>query len=148
MRNDHVGPRGVTGVRPVPRGRSARHGWAQWYPRERAGSEETVAGGDGSDADKLATLAVDDVSDFWRKHFTESFRGSFTPVGGLVSYDSDDPSNPEICGGQTYGNPNALYCPSDDLIAWDRGVLVPLGQRFFGDASIAALLSHEYGHAV
>ena len=122
------GPSGIRGNAPAP--------------------EETVAGGDGSDADKLATLAVDDVSDFWRKHFTESFRGSFTPVGGLVSYDSDDPSSPEICGGQTYGNPNALYCPSNDLIAWDRGVLVPLGQRFFGDASIAALLSHEYGHAV
>lgn len=107
-----------------------------------------VKGGDGSDADKLATLAVNDVTEFWAKSYAESFRGSFTAVDDLVSYDSEDPSSPAICGGETYGNPNALFCPRDDLIAWDRTVLVPLGQHFFGDASIAALLSHEYGHAV
>ena len=87
-------------------------------------------------------------SEFWEKNYSESFDGSFTPVEDLVSYDSEDPSSPEICGGETYDNPNALFCPTDDLIAWDRGVLVPLGQRFFGDASISALLAHEYGHAV
>jgi predicted metalloprotease len=110
--------------------------------------EGDVSDGDGGDADKLATLAVNDVADFWEKNYSESFDGSFTPVQDLVSYDSDDPSSPEICGGETYQNPNALFCPMDDLIAWDRGTLIPLGQRFFGDASISALLAHEYGHAI
>ena len=33
-------------------------------------------------------------------------------------------------------------------MAWDRGVLVPTGRQFFGDVAIAALMAHEYGHAV
>jgi hypothetical protein len=110
--------------------------------------EGDVKDTDGGDADKLATLAVNDVADFWEKNYSESFDGTFTPVQDLVSYDSQSPSSPEICGGETYGNPNAMFCPPDHLIAWDRGVLVPLGQQFFGDASISALLAHEYGHAV
>jgi predicted metalloprotease len=110
--------------------------------------EGDVEGTDGGAADKLATLAVNDVAAFWEKNYSESFDGSFTAIKHLVSYDSDSPSSPEICGGQTYQDPNALFCPQDHLIAWDRGVLIPLGQQFFGDTSIAALLAHEYGHAV
>ena len=107
-----------------------------------------VTGGDGGDADKLATLGVNDVAEFWEKNYSDAFDGSFTPVEDLESYNSESPSSPEICGGETYDNPNALFCPPDHLIAWDRGVLIPLGQQFFGDTSIAALLAHEYGHAV
>ncbi len=110
--------------------------------------EGDVTGTDGGDADKLATLAVNDVAAFWEENYSEAFDGSFTAVQDLVSYNSESPSSPVICGDETYGNPNALFCPPDHLIAWDRGVLVPLGQQFFGDTSIAALLAHEYGHAV
>jgi predicted metalloprotease len=107
-----------------------------------------VEGTDGGDADKLATLGVNDVAAFWEQNYSEAFDGSFTAVEDLVSYNSESPSSPEICGGETYDNPNALFCPPDHLIAWDRGVLIPIGQQFFGDTSIAALLAHEYGHAV
>lgn len=110
--------------------------------------EGEVKGTDGGDADKLATLGVNDVADFWEKNYSDAFDGSFTAVGDLESYNSDSPSSPEICDGETYKNPNALFCPPEHLIAWDRGVLVPIGQQFFGDTSIAALLAHEYGHAV
>ena len=77
---------------------------------------------DGGDADKLATLAVNDVADFWEKNYSASFDGSFTAVPNLQSYDSHSPSSPVICEGETYGNPNAMFCPPDHLIAWDRGV--------------------------
>ncbi|MCV7420747.1 neutral zinc metallopeptidase [Mycobacterium yunnanensis] len=110
--------------------------------------EGDVTGTDGGDADKLATLGVNDVTEFWEKNYADSFDGSFSAITDLESFNSESPSSPEICGGQTYDNPNALFCPPDHLIAWDRGVLVPLGQQFFGDTSIAALLAHEYGHAV
>jgi predicted metalloprotease len=110
--------------------------------------EGNVQGTDGGDPDKLATLAVNDVAEFWKNNYAGSFGGTFTPIDDLVSYNSDSPSSPQVCGDDTYGNPNAMFCPSDHLIAWDRGVLVPLGQQFFGDASIAALLAHEYGHAI
>ena len=55
---------------------------------------------------------------------------------------------PRVCGQEPTRMPNAFFCPSKDIMAWDRGVLVPIGQQFFGDVSIAALLGHEYGHAV
>ena len=34
------------------------------------------------------------------------------------------------------------------LMAWDRGALVPTGQKYFGDTAIAGLIAHEYGHAI
>lgn len=110
--------------------------------------EGSVDDGDGGPADRLAVLALNDIAEFWDGHYGESLNGSFTAVQRFVSFDSDDPATPMVCGDDTYGNPNALFCPPEDLIAWDRGVLIPIGQQFFGDTSIAALLSHEYGHAV
>jgi predicted metalloprotease len=103
---------------------------------------------DDGDVDKLAVLAVNDVADYWEKNFSPALDGTFKPIDNLLSYDSDDPSSPTVCGNETYQEPNAFFCQSKHLMAWDRGVLVPIGQEFFGDVSIAALLGHEYGHAV
>ena len=103
---------------------------------------------DDGDVDRLALLAVNDVADYWEQHYADSLDGSFTPIENLHSWDSEDPSTPEVCGSDVYDLPNALYCIPEELMAWDRGVLVPVGQQFFGDVSIAALLGHEYGHAV
>jgi len=110
--------------------------------------EGDVKGTDGGPIDKLALLAVNDISDYWQKNFSESLDGKFTPITRFVSYDSDDPSSPPVCGSKTYRNPNASYCPSKKLMSWDRGVLVPTGKKYFGETSVAALIAHEYGHAV
>ncbi|MCV7071991.1 neutral zinc metallopeptidase [Mycobacterium rufum] len=111
--------------------------------------EGKVAYTNNSDADHLAVLAVNDVVDYWQQHYTDPpLEGSFTPVANLASYDSTDPGGPILCGESGFNNPNAFYCPRADLIAWDRGDLVPAGMKYFGDASIAALFAHEYGHAV
>jgi predicted metalloprotease len=106
-----------------------------------------VQDSDGSDIDKLALLSVNDIADFWQQNYGD-LDGSFTPIENLLSYDSDDPSSPTVCNTDTYGEPNAFYCPSKQIMAWDRGVLVPIGREFFGDVAIAALMAHEYGHAV
>ncbi|WP_375488446.1 peptidase [uncultured Mycobacterium sp.] len=103
---------------------------------------------DGGAADKLALLSVNDVEEFWTQTYSGTFKGSFTPIDTLVSYDSRDPASPMICGDETYHEANAFYCRARNLMAWDRGVLVPTGQRYFGDMSIPALIAHEYGHAV
>jgi predicted metalloprotease len=103
---------------------------------------------DGGDIDKLTLLAVNDVADFWEKNYSPTLTGTFTPIEHLVSYDSKDPSSPAVCGTETYQEPNAFYCPSRKIMAWDRAVMVPTGQQFFGDVSIAALMAHEYGHAI
>ena len=103
---------------------------------------------DGGDVDALALLAVNDVADFWTKNYARSFGGAFTPIANLQSWNSEDPSGGTVCGNDTYDLYNALFCPPEDLMAWDRGVLVPVGRQFFGETSIAALLGHEYGHAI
>jgi predicted metalloprotease len=103
---------------------------------------------DGGDIDRLTLLAVNDVAEFWEKNYGASLDGSFEPIEHLVSYDSEDPSSPAVCGTETYEEPNAFYCPSRKIMAWDRTVMVPTGRQFFGDVSIAALIAHEYGHAV
>ncbi|MFB1299579.1 peptidase [Mycobacterium sp. pW049] len=112
-------------------------------------AEGTVDYTDKSEADELALLAVNDVVQYWEEHYTDPpFDGTFEPVENLASYDSTDPSGPRLCGQDLYDSPNAFFCPRADLIAWDRGELVPTGINYFGEASIAALLAHEYGHAV
>lgn len=107
---------------------------------------------DGSAVDALVLSAIDDVEMFWQQTYPETFDTRFEPVDELVSYDSLDPSSPEVCGHETYDMPNAFFCSpllSDNkFIAWDRGFLVPTGQQYFGDTSIAVLIAHEYGHAV
>lgn len=102
---------------------------------------------DDGPVDRLAALAVDDAAEFWQNNYV-GLDGSFEPVEILQSWDSTNPSSPTICGMDTYDVPNALYCLDDKSMAWDRGQLVPIGMEFFGDVSIAALLGHEYGHAV
>ena len=106
-----------------------------------------VANTDGSDADHVALLGVNDVEEFWTQAYTE-LPGSFDPITTLVSYDSNDPDSPELCGSETYRRPNAFFCYPRQLMAWDRGALVPTGQKYFGDTAIAGLIAHEYGHAV
>ena len=122
------GPSGVRGDAPAPVG--------------------DVQDTDDGPIDKLALLAVNDVAEYWSKNYPDAFHGKFSPIEKLLSWDSEDPSSPTICGTETYQEPNAFFCPSKDIMAWDRGVLVPIGKKFFGDVSIGALLGHEYGHAV
>jgi predicted metalloprotease len=104
---------------------------------------------DGGSIDRRALLAVNDIEDFWKQHYSDSFRGRFLPVSARVSYDPNSPLNPAVCGDDA-GNDdfNALYCPDDDSIYWDRADLLPVAKQYFGDMAINALLAHEYGHAV
>ena len=110
--------------------------------------EGEVVNGDGSEADLLGMLSVNDVVEFWEQHYSDPLVGSFEPVENIASYDSTNPLGPRICGSDWFRKPNAFFCPAADLIAWDRGSLVPTGIKYFGDVSIAGLLAHEYGHAV
>ncbi len=104
---------------------------------------------DNGSIDKLVLLAINDLVDYWQTTYpTTDFKGKFTPIPNLASYDARDPNSPEMCGEKTYEMVNAFYCPPDNLMAWDRGVLVPAGRKYFGDISVAGLIAHEYGHAI
>jgi predicted metalloprotease len=113
-----------------------------------AATTGTVRNTDNGPIDRLALLSINDITEFWQQSYTPSLPGTFTPVDKLLSYDSNDPSSPQACGQPTYQLVNAFFCFRTRQMAWDRGVLLPLAQKYFGDVSVSALLAHEYGHAV
>ena len=117
-------------------------------PRTAAPSATTrVQNTDDGDIDRTALLAIEDIEDFWTQHYSDSFAGTFSPVSGLVSVDPN--SSLSFCGENASAfDFNALYCASQDVIAWDRVDLLPVAKEFFGDMAINGLLAHEYGHAL
>jgi predicted metalloprotease len=108
-----------------------------------------VLNSDGGDIDRAAVFAIKDVEDFWKKTYSDTFQGAFAPVATLVSVDPTAFLGPTVCGADPSElDFNALYCPPQDAIAWDRVDLLPVAKKFFGDMAINGLLAHEYGHAV
>ena len=59
-------------------------------PRREAGY------GDGGPVDALVLAAVEDVEMYWQQAYPETFGAPLEPVDELVSYDSLDPSSPEV----------------------------------------------------
>lgn len=107
-----------------------------------------VEDGDGGQEDELAVQSVSDVEEFWDGAYQPPLEGNFQPATALVSWDSRDFSTQRFCGNDTYDFVNAVYCWDDNNIGWDRGQLLPLLRKTFGDISIPLVLGHEYGHAV
>jgi predicted metalloprotease len=108
----------------------------------------TVVNTDNGAIDKLSLLSVNDIEDYWQAHYSEALKGSYSPPGKLVSYDSNSPSSPTVCHNKTYKLVNAFFTSSCNLIAWDRGVFMPVAQKYFGDMSVNGVLAHEFGHAL
>ena len=108
----------------------------------------TVVNTDNGPIDKLSLLSINDIQDYWKSVYSESLKGTFVPVGKLVSYDSDNPNGPVICHQESYKLVNAFFTSRCNLIAWDRGVFMPVAQRYFGDMSVTGVLAHEFGHAL
>ncbi|XBL44978.1 peptidase [Mycobacterium europaeum] len=108
----------------------------------------TVDNTDGGAIDALGLLSINDIEEYWKQAYGQPLQGSFIPVQGLVSYDSDSQGSPAVCGSATYRNVNAFFTSRCDLIAWDRGVFLPVGRDNFGDMFITGVLAHEYGHAL
>jgi predicted metalloprotease len=107
---------------------------------------------DGGDIDKLAGTVVKDVEKYWEEMFPATFDGKpFQPLrGGYYSVDTSKANAPAPpCTDQASDvEGNAFYCPSADIIAWDRVALLPVLKRQFGEASVMLVLAHEMGHAV
>ncbi|MBE1578801.1 putative metalloprotease [Amycolatopsis roodepoortensis] len=106
-----------------------------------------VVGGDGGEIDRLAANAVADVQRYWREHLPATFEREFRPLATLVSYDSAGRDR-VVCGAPTAGLVNAFYCAGPDVVAWDRGELLPSLNDSLGPAAVMAVLAHEIGHAV
>jgi predicted metalloprotease len=108
----------------------------------------TVVNTDNGPIDKLSLLSINDIEEYWKGAYGPPLKGTFTPVGKLVSYDSNSPNSPTVCHNETYKNQNAFFTSRCNLIAWDRGVFMAAAQKYFGDMSVTGVLAHEYGHAL
>ncbi|MFE0028493.1 neutral zinc metallopeptidase [Amycolatopsis sp. NPDC059021] len=107
-----------------------------------------VKNADGGEDDKLATAAIADVQAYWTDQLPANFGGQpFKPVKSLLSYDAKRDTQKTECG-SVKGLVNAFYCPPDDSVAWDRGVLLPSLRERFGPMSVVTVLAHEFGHAI
>ena len=106
-----------------------------------------VSDSDGGKVDQIAAASVSDIEQFWGEAFGASFPGAFHPVKALYSWDSNDYDG-TFCDDDTYSLVNAAFCPSENIIGWDRGVLMPELRKANGDMAITMVLAHEYGHSV
>ncbi|WP_424188874.1 neutral zinc metallopeptidase [Actinokineospora sp. G85] len=120
---------------------------------DKGGAADTsfVQNTDGGEIDQLAATVVDDVRAYWTEKFPETFDAEFEDLsGGYYSVDTADASSPKPpCtdnAAQVEGN--AFYCPTADVIAWDRAALLPVLKERFGEAAVMLVLAHEIGHAV
>jgi predicted metalloprotease len=97
--------------------------------------------------DKLATAAIADIQAYWADQLPAKFGQKFEPVTSLLSYSAMADGEETACG-NTKGLVNAFYCPPDNSVAWDRGVLLPMLRQRFGPMSVVTVLAHEFGHAI
>ncbi|WP_086819320.1 aminopeptidase [Allokutzneria sp. NRRL B-24872] len=112
-----------------------------------ADAQITVENADDGVMDRLASNAVTDVQRYWLEQFPLTFGKPYEPLRRLASWDSGG-KNMVLCKSNTAGVENAFFCPSEDLIAWDRGGLLPMLSTNYGPMAVVAVLAHEVGHAV
>ncbi|MCO8129283.1 neutral zinc metallopeptidase [Acidimicrobiia bacterium EGI L10123] len=104
-----------------------------------------------TDPDDVTELALEDLRTYWSRTMVEVYDIEFRPLaGGYVPYGPRSPL--PACGPDpvTYDQiaENALYCPAEDLIAWDRENLIPALQERFGSLTVGLVMAHEFAHAV
>ncbi|WP_373696313.1 neutral zinc metallopeptidase [Actinomycetospora flava] len=122
-------------------------------PEVSAGVDPSFIGGtNGGEEDRLAAATLRDLEGYWGRELPQVSGGQpFRPLAGYFSVDPRNRAgaanvpclqNPQEVQG------TAFYCPSADIIAWDRGELLPQLRRDFGDSAVVVVLSHEFGHAI
>jgi predicted metalloprotease len=109
-----------------------------------------VKGTDGGEDDRLAAAVLRDLEGWWSVQFPKLANGGkFTPLKGYFSVDSSrDGPGPPCTDAASDVEGNAFYCPSADIIAYDRAALLPVLRQKFGDSAVAVVLAHEFGHSI
>jgi predicted metalloprotease len=104
-----------------------------------------------TDVDTIAGNAIADIQQFWTEKFPGTFSGKQYrgPQGGFYSVDPGNPEGEIPCvSSPSEIRGNAFYCPSKDIVAWDRVNLFPQLKDKFGPFLIAMVLAHEWGHVI
>ncbi len=109
---------------------------------------------DGDETDRIARNALADVLDYWDQTFPQLYGGEFGEVeGGFWSIDPDETDDDELPRSACFDDDvdelaeNALYCPTDDRIVYDRAWLADLSEEY-GPFLVAEVMAHEMAHAV
>jgi predicted metalloprotease len=118
-----------------------------------------ITGADDSAEDRIARNALVDLNTFWAQQYPENFGEDFQPLtGGYWSVDTDDidyslyPSDTGVGCDALPIDPaevemNAFYQQDCDVIVYDK-VLLRTEAEQFGPYIDAAILAHEFGHAM
>jgi predicted metalloprotease len=108
-----------------------------------------IHGTDGSEVDHIAANAIADLQSYWTVQMPKVFGRTYRPVhGGFFSVDPRKGGRIPCAGNASEVRGNAFYCPTRDVVVWDRpGLLTALDKRF-GRYTIALVLAHEWGHAI
>ncbi len=90
--------------------------------------------------------AVQITDQFWKDHWGDYFRGSYTSPTVVGLYDGNDEPNAPTCFDEPLPPDNAFYCPDGDYVAWDQS-LIARGFEI-GDSWPYLIVAHEWGHAI
>ncbi|MEN3361919.1 MAG: hypothetical protein V7637_5901 [Mycobacteriales bacterium] len=107
-----------------------------------------INGTDNGQVDKIAGNAIADIQAFWTQQLPDVFNKQYKPVSAFFSVDPGGDKAAPCTNSPSDIRGNAFYCPTQDIVAWDRVNLFPELQRQFGPFLIAMVLAHEWGHAI
>jgi hypothetical protein len=72
-------------------------------------------------------VSINDIEEYWKQAYGQPLIGSFTPVEELVSYDSNSPDSPLVCGNRT--SPTALKRSPTLETSWAASAALPQPRR-------------------
>ena len=107
-----------------------------------------IRNSDNGEIDTLAGNAVSDIQQFWTQQLPEVFKERYQPVKAFYSIDPDGSTAAPCTDQPSDIRGNAFYCPAQDIVAWDRKILLPELKQRFGNFLVAMVLAHEWGHAI
>jgi predicted metalloprotease len=113
-----------------------------------ADAKVQINGSDGGEIDKIAGNAIADIQAFWTQQLPAVFNKQYKPVSAFYSVDPGGDKSAPCTTSPSDIRGNAFYCPTQDIVAWDRINLFPDLKKRFGPFLIAMVLAHEWGHAI
>jgi predicted metalloprotease len=100
--------------------------------------------------DGLMVATIQDLESWWAEQMPQVFGFDYVALeGGVFPAYPTKTDYPDGCF-STYEEieGNGFYCPPGDYIAWDDVGYALNGWNNHGSGAIAALMSHEWGHAI
>jgi predicted metalloprotease len=98
--------------------------------------------------DRTAGNAIADIQAFWTQQMPGVFGKPYKPVSAFYSVDPSKGTTAPCTSSPSDIRGNAFYCPTRDIVAYDRVNLFPQLSQRFGDFLVAMVLAHEWGHAI